>query len=641
MPERIGKRVGRDIYIHSSAAEALDGPEREALSRAIDLAGEISWNVARIGRSGASLLLYEEFEAAAFPALLAACTVTFDTGTVTHTDYRARANPPILHRKELLLPADDPRRPAFAALTRAAEAHGLFEEATKIGTRRAWDQKIAAAGLELRGHQLVPSGSQVVEIARHKTALSRRDLSQPMSLMLRWGVIEPCSSVFDYGCGQGDDVAILQANAIEAFGWDPHHAPDGPRRNADAVNLGFVLNVIEEPAERIETLKAAWRFADRALTVSVMLPGQNSKTPQRPYRDGFITSWGTFQRYFAHDELRALVDGALGERSVTLAPGIVSVFKDKDLEQEVLYRRRSRATLIAGGFVVPARPPRLPDIAPSLQERLYPTLEGIWRLALELGRPPSAAELTDDLKTALSDHRVGAERAIALACQSTFDPALLSLAAQARREDLLVHFALGFFPGATRYATLPRSIQRDVKSFFRSHAAALDQAKRLLFSVGDQACRRAAASQAVETGLGGWLEEDTFVFSLAVLARLPAPLRVILGCAEVLYDDLNTAHFLALPLEQSTLVALHCDDPARHFPAIAARAEIDLQALRVRRRKPRSQVLYLKSRYLSADDQDRPAQQDIDEKLLARGVVSATGEGPPWEELKQALAASR
>ena len=67
--------------------------------------------------------------------LLASTRVDFPTGAVSRTDYRKRISPPILHRKELLLPPDDPRLPKFRALTAAAEEHGLFREPNKIGTR--------------------------------------------------------------------------------------------------------------------------------------------------------------------------------------------------------------------------------------------------------------------------------------------------------------------------------------------------------------------------------------------------------------------------------------------------------------------------------------------------------------------------
>jgi DNA phosphorothioation-associated putative methyltransferase len=63
-----------------------------------------------------------------------------------------------------------------------------------------------------------------------------------MQLMMRFGVVGPDRTVFDYGCGQGEDVAALASQGLSAFGWDPHHAPEGPRCPADVVNLGFVLN---------------------------------------------------------------------------------------------------------------------------------------------------------------------------------------------------------------------------------------------------------------------------------------------------------------------------------------------------------------------------------------------------------------
>jgi DNA phosphorothioation-associated putative methyltransferase len=633
-----GKRVGQTLYVHRDACSGLTARLQGLLSRALARANSTDWNVAKLSNSGVSLLLYEDFDVAAFPALLKATIVEVASNTTKEIDYSRRPNPPILHRKELLLGLDDPRRPAFAALTRAAEDRGLFRDPTRIGTRRPWLQRIEDAGLELQGHVLVDKGTTVVEVARHKTALSRRDLSQPVALMLRWGIVDQTSTVFDYGCGQGDDVAILQANGIEAFGWDPHHAPYGPRRTADAVNLGFVLNVIEEPNERLETLKAAWSFAKRTLTISVMLPSQAPTAAHRPYRDGFLTSRGTFQRYYAHDELRSLVQETVGERCITLAPGIVAVFRDKELEQEVAYRRRSRAAIIAEGFVVPPRPPRAVRVAPSIRERIQAELEGIWRLALAYGRPPEPGELSKEISRALAAVKVSAERAISLACNGTFDPSLLEEAAQARREDLLVHFALSLFPGATRYTTLPRSIQRDVRTFFRSHGAALEHAKRLLFSAGDPVALRSAVETAVQMGLGGMLEPDVFAFSLASLPRLPATLRVLVGCGEVLHDDLNAAHYLQLPLNSAAVIAFSCDDPSRHFPSIKSRVEIDLQGLRAKRRRQPGGVLYLKSRYLPADDPARDTQLALDEKLLAKGVILPDGSGPSWDDLKTALA---
>jgi hypothetical protein len=47
------------------------------------------------------------------------------------------------------------------------------------------------------------------------------------------------------------------------FGTELVGDAKGARRPADVVNLGFVLNVIEDPRERTETLKAAWSLHKR------------------------------------------------------------------------------------------------------------------------------------------------------------------------------------------------------------------------------------------------------------------------------------------------------------------------------------------------------------------------------------------
>jgi DNA phosphorothioation-associated putative methyltransferase len=162
-----------------------------------------------------------------------------------------------------------------------------------------------------------------------------------MQLMIRFGIVIKSRTIFDYGCGQGEDVAALCAENYRAFGWDPHHATNGTRGSADIVNLGFVLNVIEDQRERIETLKSAWGYTQQALCVAVMRQGKVSTTSWKPYGDGVLTSRGTFQKYFHQQELHDFVTQAIGQKPLALAPGIVVAFRDKELEQEILLRRRS------------------------------------------------------------------------------------------------------------------------------------------------------------------------------------------------------------------------------------------------------------------------------------------------------------
>ena len=108
-------------------------------------------------------------------------------------------------------------------------------------------------------------------IARHRTAQRRTDLSSPIRILMDLGFLDGKLSLFDYGCGRGDDLRLLNAMNIPASGWDPVFLPDDAQQPADIVNLGFVLNVIEDPKERSETLRSAYVLARRVLIVSVML----------------------------------------------------------------------------------------------------------------------------------------------------------------------------------------------------------------------------------------------------------------------------------------------------------------------------------------------------------------------------------
>ncbi|QEL21914.1 DNA phosphorothioation-associated putative methyltransferase [Bosea sp. F3-2] len=629
-----GKRVGGFLYIHKSAVDLLEPADRATIASAAALLSAIDWNVAKVCGPKISLLLYEDFDDVAFPALLQSCTFNPTSGAIEVHDYRRRANPPILHRKETLLRPDDHRVPRFAALTRQAEDHGLFADTKTIGTRKRWNELIAKGGLVLRGHSLAKAHETAVKVERYRTALVRRDLSQPIALMRRLGMINRETTVFDYGCGQGHDVASLIENGYDAFGWDPHFAADGPRKEADAVNLGYVVNVIENQAERIETVRDAWGFARRTLVVSAMPWGKSPTVSLKSYKDGFLTSRGTFQKYFTQEELRSLVATATGEEPISLAPGMVAVFRDKDLEQEVSFRRRSKAAVLAERFRPPRQERSVRVVAPFVRERIASELEDIWRTALDLGRLPLAAELAEETLGGLARARVSVDRALSISCEM-FDHADLDRAAEARREDLLVHFALTLFPGAPRHSTMPKSIQRDVRTFFGSHAQALEQSRAALFSVGQSGILAKAAEQAQSEGIG--TVSDCYRCSTDQISRAPGPIRIVLGCAEVIASEIATSDFVEIGLEDGIVRAISCEDSSRSIPVISEIIEVDLKALRTKRRKQRDRLLYLKARYMAQDDPARPAQEVVDGKLLSSGIVSATGQGPDAGTLARLL----
>jgi len=339
-----GKTVGARLYLHLSALDGADNALQARIGAAEALAGLTrgeGYNLVRLDLEGpaVALLHYPDLFDAPFPALAASWLVDPQAGTARLRTYADSLNPPILHRKELLLPADHPRRAEFAALTEACEAIGLFDESTRIGYRRQWLDLVREKGYRIEGHALVPLGNAEPDgeagdepqgaalfghwqAARQLTALVRYGFSAPVQSLARYGFLDGRQRVFDYGCGRGDDLRGLAEHGLDAAGWDPFYAPDRPLAPADIVNLGFVINVIEDPEERLTALTRAWSLAERLLVVSVMLANQNAPRGEH-FRDGVLTRRGTFQKYFTQAEIRAYLVAALDEEPIPVAPGVL------------------------------------------------------------------------------------------------------------------------------------------------------------------------------------------------------------------------------------------------------------------------------------------------------------------------------
>src|SRR5687767_1035647 len=102
-----------------------------------------------------------------------------------------------------------------------------------------------------------------------RTAIARGGASRPLRLAIEAGLIQAGRTFFDYGCGRGEDLAVLEREGFDAQGWDPAFAPERAVRASDIVQLGYVLNVICDPVARRETLAKAWGLAQQALIVAV------------------------------------------------------------------------------------------------------------------------------------------------------------------------------------------------------------------------------------------------------------------------------------------------------------------------------------------------------------------------------------
>ena len=143
-----GKHVGRFSYYHTSLAAQVPGVMQQLVSHVRKVHDRpFPCNVIKLNdRSRISFLRYDSFDAA-FPVLLAALSCDLETGTARLTSYQGSHNPPILHRKELLLPANDPRVCAGSRLTEWLERHGAFRQTATIGTREGWRRRLLEIGI--------------------------------------------------------------------------------------------------------------------------------------------------------------------------------------------------------------------------------------------------------------------------------------------------------------------------------------------------------------------------------------------------------------------------------------------------------------------------------------------------------------
>lgn len=362
-----------------------------------------------------SFLSYPDFMEVAHPALRNAITVDLVTVRARLTDYAANFNPPILHRKETFLPENHPARTAFEALTQAEEDVGLYEHTATIGFKLNWERLLAEKGVRIKGHTLhhAECGVRSLErgdesapvVDRHKTALTRYELSKPVKTLLEYGLLKSDTTFFDYGCGQGSDVRGLQALGHQADGWDPVHRADGEKREADIVNMGYVLNVIEDPAERVEALVDAHRQAKKLLVVSGLINETVDTARARQFSDGVLTRANTFQKFFEQQELQQYIEDALDSTAVPVALGVFYVFRDPADQQDFLSARSRRTidwTQISARLGLSG--PR--TMWKALYDAHKELLDAFGKLALELGRFPEAtefkplAELTDCLGSA-------------------------------------------------------------------------------------------------------------------------------------------------------------------------------------------------------------------------------------------------
>ena len=84
--------------------------------------------------------------------------IAVGTGQALEMGRRGDADVLLVHApsaEEEFVGEDYPLRERFARLTAQEERFGLYEETTRIGLRRGWEETLAEKGVTLRGHRVV------------------------------------------------------------------------------------------------------------------------------------------------------------------------------------------------------------------------------------------------------------------------------------------------------------------------------------------------------------------------------------------------------------------------------------------------------------------------------------------------------
>ncbi|RLK59595.1 DNA phosphorothioation-associated putative methyltransferase [Actinokineospora cianjurensis] len=397
-------------------------------------------------------------------------------------------------------------------------------------------------------------------VPRHRTALVRTTLSRPLATALDDGIITADHTVFDYGCGRGTDLMHLDERGITAGGWDPSHRPDAERAPAQVVNLGYVLNVIEDPAERVTTLREAWDLTEEVLIVSARMTWDARGLRARPAGDGFVTSTGSFQKFFAQEELRTLIQDSLTAPALPAAPGIIYVFRDPT---------RANA-LLAARIRCRTAPPE-----PWICERLYAEHADLLAPLIDFlthrGRLPKPGELPE---TSRITHRFDSlARAFAIIATATGEDHW-NQQRQRAIADLLVFLALARFDGRPRYSHLPRDLQHDVREFTGTYKAACERADRLLFASGSPNL----VALAVNASLVGKRTPTALYLHATALPHTPPVLRVLEGCARTLTGTVPGANVIKLHREQPLVSYLNYPEfGANPHPTLATALTVNLR----------------------------------------------------------------
>jgi hypothetical protein len=168
-----GKKISDKVYFHKVNLLDIDRSMFAVVADAWDHAhyrniGEYSLegiNVIRVAKNSVAFLRYSDFMLDQFPELSHSVTIPRYDGIgnrptqIGHDKFGEPKshiynmdNPPIIHRKELMV-KDPPTE--WLELTRQLEDAGAYKETKSIGYKLKWQQRLNDLGIRVEGYKVV------------------------------------------------------------------------------------------------------------------------------------------------------------------------------------------------------------------------------------------------------------------------------------------------------------------------------------------------------------------------------------------------------------------------------------------------------------------------------------------------------
>ena len=604
----VGKLLPTALYVHISALKNLDSLLQAYEQRArklIEYGDEVTLVKFTTDRPKISYLAYPDFDRDPHPKLHKSIIVDLLREEVQQRNYHHSQNPPILHRKETFVTPDYPLYEEFANLTQLEVSLGLLKNSRQIGTYAGWQQRLKKEGVDFVGHNLVchlnrgtpvtaarksvgggtplelieqegtvvlrrcngdPLFSKqqhsIIEIERHKAAIIRREISRPVRLAIEAEILTEEKTFFDYGCGHGEDLKFLRDRGYTSSGWDPYYQPNQTCVSADIVNLGYIINVIEDTQERRSALLKAWELTKQVLIVSAQVLIDERQRGLVAYGDGIVTSRNTFQKYYQQEELKAYIDRVLAVDAIPVSLGIFFVFRDPTQAEAF------RASRFHSRVSTPRVLAKIRNFE-YYRELLSPLME----FYTKRGRLPVRGELAQEAAIKAEFKRY--HTAFKLILQAT-DEQEWSAITEKRRQDLLIYLALANFTGRLSAQKLAPEVKEDFKALFGSYRQACFLADSILLTVGNMR----KIGYLCQTSPCGKQLTNSLAVHISALEKLDPLLRLYEGCASRSFGRLEEANIVKLYYHQPKISYLYYPDfDNEAHPTIQTSMEIDMKHL--------------------------------------------------------------